>query len=411
MTLLGIPGSSYPRDLVSAARPSVKESVAELGLNHALPSGGIPSLPVVPSVLSLPRPLPKIPNPAFPRSSPELVLDISPRSHYTTTDTSTTLLRETPLTTPPNLTRLYTLSLPSSPLRKGSADAAIRLSPPPLPFDPVSPITPLLLTPAPVRPTRRWGMTVFPRDRVVGRVSSAPSSPISLDNTQVSPTSIIAIKSPVERRDSAVSLPQEKDVPPVPAIPLVPSVRHPISPAAPTLEESALDIDIELSSTMSKISKITLGKGGNLGTIEESSSPPNDERKQPRSPQVEADPRSLLRASGSHNKRISSINRQASSMRRPNRRLMLKRDSGAPFAHHVATATAASPTSAEAEIKEGQRNAERRSASRKLLQASTKRPKATVVMMRKGKEKVEEKDIITVIPQLRELKTPRWLRS
>jgi len=265
-------------------------------------------------------------------------------------------------------------------------------------------------------------MTVFPRDGVVGRVSSAPSSPISLDNAQVSPTSIIAIKSPVERRDSAVSLvspftvslPQEKNVPPVPVIPteipLVPSVRPSIPPASPTLEESALDIEIELPHTVSKISKITLGKKSSLGTIEESSSPPNDEWKQRRSPQVEADPRSLLRVSGSHHKRISLMNRRVSSVRRPNRRLMLKRDSGAPFAHHVATATAASPTSADAEIKEGRRNAERRSASRKLLQASTKRPKATVVMMRKGKEKLEEKDIVAVIPQLRELKTPKWLR-
>jgi len=45
------------------------------------------------------------------------------------------------------------------------------------------------------------------------------------------------------------------------------------------------------------------------------------------------------------------------------------------------------------------------------LQAPTRRLNATVVMMRKGKEKPEEKDIVSVIPQLRELKTPRWLRS
>lgn len=98
-------------------------------------------------------------------------------------------------------------------------------------------------------------------------------------------------------------------------------------------------------------------------------------------------------------------------MRRPNPRLMLKRDSGAPFVHHVATATETSPTSTEMEMKEVRRNMERRSAPRRLLPVPTKRAKATVVMMRKGKERIEEKDIIAVIPQLRELKTPRWLRS
>jgi hypothetical protein len=90
---------------------------------------------------------------------------------------------------------------------------------------------------------------------------------------------------------------------------------------------------------------------------------------------------------------------------------MLKRDSGAPFTHHVTMAIAASPTSADGEMKEGWKNAGRRSAPRKLLQVSSKRARATVVMMRKGKGRAEEKDIAAIIPQLRELKTPKWLRS
>lgn len=101
-------------------------------------------------------------------------------------------------------------------------------------------------------------------------------------------------------------------------------------------------------------------------------------------------------------------------MRRPNanRRLMLKRDSGAPFAMATEAATESTSSSIQvelAEIKEGRRNTRRWSASRRFLQSSTKRAKATVVMMR-GKEKAEEKDIVAVIPQLRVLKAPKRLR-
>ena len=102
-------------------------------------------------------------------------------------------------------------------------------------------------------------------------------------------------------------------------------------------------------------------------------------------------------------------------MRRPNvsRRLMLKRDSGAPFAMATEAATESTSSSIQvelAEIKEGRRNTRRWSASRRFLQSSTKRAKATVVMMRRGKEKAEEKDIVAVIPQLRVLKAPKRLR-
>jgi len=269
-------------------------------------------------------------------------------------------------------------------------------------------------------------MMVFPQDKVIRRVSSAPSSPISFDNTVVSPTSIVAMKSPVEHRDSkrlstvslispfTVSFTQEIDVPPIPTIPAeippVPSIKPPIPAAAPTPEDSVPDIDVELSRSVSKISKIILGKKSSLDIIRVSSSPANDEEK-PRSPKVKADPKSLLRGSNSHYKRIPSMHRPVSSGRRPNRRLMLKRDSGAPFAHHVAMATEVSSTPTEAEIKEGPRNTERWSASRRIFQASNKGAKATVVMMGKGKEKAEEKDIVTIIPQLRELKTSKRLRS
>jgi len=98
---------------------------------------------------------------------------------------------------------------------------------------------------------------------------------------------------------------------------------------------------------------------------------------------------------------------------------MLKRDSGAPFADHVAMAMAAaateplpSPVQSEGtETKESRRNTRRWSASRRFLRTSTRKAaKATVVMIKKGKEKVEEKDIISVIPQLRVLKVPRRFR-
>jgi len=87
---------------------------------------------------------------------------------------------------------------------------------------------------------------------------------------------------------------------------------------------------------------------------------------------------------------------------------MLKRDSGVPFAHHVAMATEPSEVEGN-EMREGRRDAKRWSGSRRFLQMSSKRAKETVVMMRKG-NKAEEKDIVAVIPQLRELKAPKRLR-
>jgi hypothetical protein len=92
---------------------------------------------------------------------------------------------------------------------------------------------------------------------------------------------------------------------------------------------------------------------------------------------------------------------------------MLKRDSGAPFATAMTAATeSASPSvrSERAEMMDGRGDPKRWSASRRFLQTSSKRAKATVVMMRRGKEKAEEKDIVAVIPQLRELKAPKRLR-
>jgi len=92
---------------------------------------------------------------------------------------------------------------------------------------------------------------------------------------------------------------------------------------------------------------------------------------------------------------------------------MLKRDSGAPFAMVVAVAAESASLSTQvewAEMKEGRRNTGRWSASRRSLQTSTRRAKATVVMMRRGKEKAEEKDIVAIIPQLRELKASKRLR-
>lgn len=96
---------------------------------------------------------------------------------------------------------------------------------------------------------------------------------------------------------------------------------------------------------------------------------------------------------------------------------MLKRDSGAPFAHHVAMATGSvkEPSSLQSqpegiEAKESRRGTRRWSASRRFLQAPAKRAKETVVMMRKGKGRAEEKDMVAVIPQLRELKAPKRSR-
>jgi hypothetical protein len=91
---------------------------------------------------------------------------------------------------------------------------------------------------------------------------------------------------------------------------------------------------------------------------------------------------------------------------------LLKRDSGAPFA--VTAAPATEPTSSPEQVELHETKGDRRktgrwSVSRRILQTSTKRAKATVVMMRKGK-KAEEKDIVDVIPRLRELKVPKGLK-
>jgi len=80
----------------------------------------------------------------------------------------------------------------------------------------------------------------------------------------------------------------------------------------------------------------------------------------------------------------------------------------------MAMGTATEPSSPQTdgtEAKESRKSMIRWSVSRRFLHTSTKRAKATVVMMRKGKEKTEEKDIVAVIPQLRELKTSKKLRS
>lgn len=258
-------------------------------------------------------------------------------------------------------------------------------------------------------------MAVFHHNNVIGLVSPAPLSP---GNAPASPTSIIAIKSPVERRDSntfsfigpfAASLPQETNAvprawsssegPPVPTL----------LPHAAMLEDPIPDIDVNTPPLMLRVSEITSGRERSLGVIKEDS-PVEDGWDQPPSPQFKIDSKLLFRGSGSHRKRVSSIHRRASSARRPYRRLQLKRDSGAPFAHQMTMATDDLQEPVEEKVKEGQRNTERWSGSRRFMRTSTRRAKATVVVMRGGKEKVEEKDIAAVIPKLRELKAPRWLR-
>ena len=266
-------------------------------------------------------------------------------------------------------------------------------------------------------------MTVFPENKAIRRVSSAPSSPIRFDIGPASPTSIIAIKSPVERKDPkrisdafslitplTVSFPQERNVPPAPSTPTqTTSPTPPVSsspPPAPKSEDPTLDIDIERSCS---VSGMVFSDNNSLFTIEESDSPAKAEGKQPQSPQVRKAPKSPLRGPNSHQKRISSTYRRESAVRRPSRRLMLKRDSGAPFARQVAPESSpTSPRPEGTEMKEGERNTMGWLVSRKFLQTSTKRAKATVVMMRKGK--AEEKDVSSVIPQLRELKAPKRMK-
>ena len=404
MTLLGMPGSPNPRRtiILSTARPSTKESVATPGLNYSLPSGSVPDLPA-----ELSPPLPEVPYSLL-SSSPNCALNTFCSSRYTATDSSAVFSDVLLSTTPQNLARLQALSLPTSPAPQEQVDGAVPPSPPP--SDPSSPVTPPLLTPAPDRPARRWGMTVFPQNKVIRRTSSTPSSPGFVNNSLASPTSIIAIKSPVEWRDSrrisdsfsptspfTALLPQVMDVqclpptltqtPPSPSIPPPTPPKHNSLPPAPF-------------------------ERNNLGTIKESDPPVKTREKQPRSPIVKTSRKSFFRGTSSHHKHISSTHRRESSVRGSSRRLMLKRDSGAPFA--MTTAAAAEFTSPPAqvelaEMKEGQRNSRRWSASRRFLQPSARRSKATVVMMRRGKEKVEEKDIVAVIPQLRELKASKRL--
>jgi hypothetical protein len=430
MTLLGVPGISNPRRAipVSAARPSIKESVVALGLNYSISSGGIPGLPPVRKASLPPRPLTKDLDSPFWDSSPNLILEISSASsHYATTDVSAT----SPKVSLSNLARLGT-PIPLVSTRQKSVDEATRNSPP---SHPISPVTPPLLTPAPARPTRRWGMTVFPESKAIRRVSSAPSSPISLNDAPNSPTSVIAIKSPMEWGDSRnisdayplaspfmTSLPRERELPPVPSVPKhippVPSIKPPTRqkprplPPPPTPEDPD---GAETSRPAKKRPQSAQRRKSSLVAIKESGSSVKVEERQPRSPKIRTGPRSSRRAS-SHNKRIPSAQRRESPARRPNLRPLLKRDSGAPFAHTVpmetedATESLSSLTEAEvAEVKEGRRNIRRWSASRRFLQSSSKRAKETVVMMRRGK-KAEEKDIVSIIPQLRELKVPKRLR-
>lgn len=259
-------------------------------------------------------------------------------------------------------------------------------------------------------------MAVFHHNNVIGLVSPAPISP---ENTSVFPTNIIAIKSPVEQMDSngisafpligpfAASLPQEANALPRASSEGPPAPTWP--PHAAVLEDPTPEVDVDAPPLMLRVSEITSGRECDLGVIKEDSSVEGG-WDQPPSPQFKMDTKLLFRGSGSHRKRVSSIYRRASSVRRPYRRLQLKRDSGAPFVHQMAMATEDLQASAEEKVKEGQRNTGRWSESRRFMRTSARRAKATVVVMRGGKEKVEEKDIAAVIPKLRELKTPRWLR-
>lgn len=257
-------------------------------------------------------------------------------------------------------------------------------------------------------------MAVFHHNNVIMLASPTPSSPISPQYTPVSPTSVIAIKSPVEQRDSnristsslfgplAAPLPREAN-----AIPQASSPSPSTSlPHAAVLEDPTIDIDVNPAPSISRVSKM---KKCSLGVIKEDSSV-EDGWDQPPSPQFKVESKLLFRGSNSHRKRVSSVYRRASSARRPYRRLLLKRDSGAPFVHQIAMAKDDLQASAEVKVKESQRNTGRWSESRRIMRMPTRRAKATVVVTRGGKEKVEEKDIAAVIPQLRELKTPKWLR-
>jgi len=155
---------------------------------------------------------------------------------------------------------------------------------------------------------------------------------------------------------------------------------------------------------------MTWGRKRSLGVIKEGS-PVEDGWEEPPSPQFKMDSKLLFRGSNPHRKRISLIHGRTSVVRRPYRRLQLKRDSGAPFVHQIAMATEDVQASAEEKAGEGQRSMGRWSGTRMFMRTSTRRAKATVVVIRGGKERAEEKDIAAVIPKLRELKTPRWLRS
>jgi len=271
-------------------------------------------------------------------------------------------------------------------------------------------------------------MTVFPQTKTIRRVSSAPASP---NSSPMSPTSIIAIKSPVERRNSkrisdpfsfmspfVVSFPEGTDVPPMPPIPVwavPPKLRIPPVPTSlpPIPKDSAPDISAEVPRPALAIPKVASGKGSDPASIEVSD-PSVKGGGQHRSSQVQA----LRIMTSSHHKRVPSTRRHETSMRRSSRRLVLKRDSGAPFSDHVATAVAPvkallfpSSQTEGVETKETRKRGTMRwSASRRLLRIPSRRAKTTVVKMRKGKEEAEETDIEAVIPQLRELKAPKRSR-
>jgi len=260
-------------------------------------------------------------------------------------------------------------------------------------------------------------MTIFPQTKMIRRVSSAPTSPIVFNSSPTSPTSIIAIKSPVERGGSkrvfdplslltpfTVAFPEESDAPPVPPIPAwvvpPPSIKLRIPPVPVSLPP--------------------VPKGPVIDPSTEICPPVKTGGKQRRSFQAKPNPRTSFRRTNSNLKRVASgsTRRLESSTGRPYRRLMLKRDSGMPFADHAASVAGpirsllfpqSQPEGVE--TKEVRRRSTKRwSASRRFLLMSNRKPKATVVTMKKGKGEVEESDIVAVIPQLRELKAPKRSR-
>ena len=76
----------------------------------------------------------------------------------------------------------------------------------------------------------------------------------------------------------------------------------------------------------------------------------------------------------------------------------------------MAMASPSPPQPEGIEMKEGRDNARRWWTPMRVLQTQTKRAKVTVMVLKKGKEKAEEVDVVAVIPQLRELKAPKVLK-